>query len=66
MGRVGHGLRTRLSLFNKFGKLKVLGYAFCNYWRDGVQLLGDIYPLSPYFGTAEAGANEYGLGLTNR
>ena len=58
LGRVGHSmtldngtswsrLRTRWSLFNKFGKLKILGYAFCNYWGMGSNYWGDIYPHPP-------------------
>ena len=36
------------ALFNKFGKLRIFWYAFCNYWGDGVQLLGGgIYTPSP-------------------
>ena len=49
LGRVGHILRTRWSPFNEFGKLQILGNAFCNYWGM-VKLLGgggDIYPPSP-------------------
>ena len=30
LGRVGHVLRTRWSPFSKFGKLKILLYAFCD------------------------------------
>ena len=36
LGRVVHVLRTRWSPLNKFGKLKILGDAFCNYWGVGV------------------------------
>ena len=36
LGQVEHVLRMRWSPFiNKFSKLIILGYAFCNYWGGG-------------------------------
>ena len=47
--QVGQVLRTRWSPFNKFGKVKILGYKFCNYWGGLGLIIGGYIPPSPLF-----------------